>query len=543
MKKIISFNLVLAFIIGLLPLNTVSAKNDSGYYVVTAYYSPLPNQEKYLTGDYESEKRLNWQWIAWASWKSVYSWMLAAPKTYNFGTKIYLEWLGIGSVEDRWWAIVQAWVRWYNHDRIDVWMWYWDEWLQRALYWGKRTVKWYVVDKNSKTTIDYNNVLSPKWATSWLEKKNDIFDYSLWVWSDINKVKKLQSFFKDLWFYSWNIDWNYNDEIIDIVFDFQLSNQIINNKYDLWAGYWWVKTRWLFKKMYFNWDFDKKETKKILEKKEDSKDENKSVVDKKEIKEEKSNINSDSSDFDSKADDYIKSISYDKTIFDSFVDTKWKVKVLQNIMYEMWLYKWDISGDYDDLIDPIYYYQIDNNIVSNESSPWAWYFWPKTRASIKNTYNDYLENIKKEKIKEYEEKYKIEQEKLKEKKRKQELEQKYKELEKYAEKAANERIQSIWNLREWSVSVKVRELQLTLKELGYFDYDDTAIFWDITKKSVIAFQIDNDVVSTSNDVWAGIVWPKTLNAIKNNIKSSLLKQKIKNEHSDLLEVASIDLSI
>ncbi len=26
---------------------------DSNYFVVTAYYSPLPNQDKYITGTYE----------------------------------------------------------------------------------------------------------------------------------------------------------------------------------------------------------------------------------------------------------------------------------------------------------------------------------------------------------------------------------------------------------------------------------------------------------------------------------------------------------
>lgn len=544
MKKIISFNLILAFIVGLLPFNIVSAKNDSGYYVVTAYYSPLPNQEKYLTGDYESEKRLNWQWISWASWKWVYSWMLAAPKTYDFGTKIYLEWLGVWSVEDRWWAIVQAWVRWYSHDRIDVWMWYWDEWLQRALYWGKRTVKWYVVDSNTKTSIDYSNVLSPKWATSWLQKQNDIFNYSLWIWSNPNKIKKLQKFFIDLWLYDWNIDWVYNDQIVDIVFDFQTDNQILNNRYDLWAGYWWVKTRGLFKKMYLNWEFDKPKIKKSEQKNKSTSIRNENTKKHEVVKEkEENNIKSESSNFENKANDYIDSISYDKTIFDSFVDTHWKVKILQNIMYEMWIYNWDVSWNYDDLISPIYNYQIKNNIVINESSPWAWYFWPKTRASIKNDYINYLEDIKKSKIEEYKLEYQKEQERIKQEQRKKELEQKYRELEKYAEEIALKKVNSIWNLREWSVSVKVRELQLTLKELGYFNYNDTAIFWNITKNAVIDFQIDKNIVLSWDDIWAGIVWPKTLDAIKNDLKLSYLEEKIQNEHKDLLEVAAIDLSI
>ena len=71
---------------------------EEWYFVVTAYYSPLPNQKYYYTGNYESEVKLNWNWTHWASWKEVFSWMLAAPKTYEFGTKVYLEWLGVWEV-------------------------------------------------------------------------------------------------------------------------------------------------------------------------------------------------------------------------------------------------------------------------------------------------------------------------------------------------------------------------------------------------------------------------------------------------------------
>jgi len=128
MKKILSFLLLtLLFISNILMFEDVFS-SDNDYFVVTAYYSPLENQEYYLTWDYVSEKRLNWQWIRWASWKWVFSWMLAAPKNYKFWTKIYLEWLWIWVVEDRWWAIVNAWKRWYSSDRIDVWVWYGDEW-------------------------------------------------------------------------------------------------------------------------------------------------------------------------------------------------------------------------------------------------------------------------------------------------------------------------------------------------------------------------------------------------------------------------------
>jgi len=125
-KKIFSGLVLVIFFTGLIPTQ-LFASEDENYFVVTAYYSPLPNQKNYLKGNYEDEVILNGQGIAGASGKPVFSGMLAAPGKYSFGTKIYLEGLGIGEVADRGGAIVKAGERGYEHDRIDVWMGYGDE--------------------------------------------------------------------------------------------------------------------------------------------------------------------------------------------------------------------------------------------------------------------------------------------------------------------------------------------------------------------------------------------------------------------------------
>ncbi len=90
--------------------------------IATAYYSPLPGQSYYLRGNYEAEKRLNGNGTHGASGKAVFEGMIAAPKSYAFGTKVYIEGLGVGSVEDRGGAIVPAGFRGYEHDRVDIWM-------------------------------------------------------------------------------------------------------------------------------------------------------------------------------------------------------------------------------------------------------------------------------------------------------------------------------------------------------------------------------------------------------------------------------------
>lgn len=209
-------------------IKQVDIKNENCF-IVSAYYSPLPNQKRYSTKSYNWDIRLNWNWTHWASGAWVHPWFIAAPSHYPFWTKIELEWLWIWVVEDRGWAIVKKWVRWYECDRLDIWMWYGDEWLKRALTWGKKKISWKIVDRNKKITIsfpsDYREYLAIK-----IKPKS--------TKSDLEKMQKL---FKEARLYSWKIDWQYSsfkDEIID----FQVKNHIIKNKNDYAAGYIWAKT-------------------------------------------------------------------------------------------------------------------------------------------------------------------------------------------------------------------------------------------------------------------------------------------------------------
>ena len=127
--------------------------------MATAYYSPLPNQRYYLRNSLREELILNGNGTHGASGKPVFNGMLAAPKTYNFGTKIWVEWFGIGSVEDRGGAIVPAGMRGNAHDRIDIWMGHGEEWLARALAWGRRPVKARIyTSRKVAITFDFTKV-------------------------------------------------------------------------------------------------------------------------------------------------------------------------------------------------------------------------------------------------------------------------------------------------------------------------------------------------------------------------------------------------
>jgi hypothetical protein len=178
---------------------------------------------------------------------------LAWPRNYKFWTKIEFEWLWVWVVEDRWWAIVNSWERGHEYDRIDVWMWYWDEGLQRALKWWKRKVLWKVVPNTRPLTMQFDKsiVSNYRWLT--VDRENPVME----------NVEKLQRLLKDVALYDWKIDWKY-ESVKDDLIRFQLDKWIISSKNDEHAWYFWNKTYVALRKQYW-WDIFKKRNNKLDE--------------------------------------------------------------------------------------------------------------------------------------------------------------------------------------------------------------------------------------------------------------------------------------
>ena len=163
-------------------------------FVVTAYYSPKAWQNFYYKDSFQAEKRLNGEWLVWASGKKVFNGMMDAPTSYGFGGKIYFPGLWIGEIADRGGAIVDAGNRWWESDRIDIWLGEGEAGLVRALtFWVQRR-KWYYCSaeilkkwniKTPKAGIDYGKIPMYK----------NFFDMSLWI-------QELRPERKDVWVYT-----------------------------------------------------------------------------------------------------------------------------------------------------------------------------------------------------------------------------------------------------------------------------------------------------------------------------------------------------
>ena len=392
MRKILAFFLIIL----LSPFNIFSVKatweSNKRYFRVTAYYSPLPNQKYYLKWNYKAEIKMNWIWIKWASWKKVFSWMLAWPSKYKFWTKIYLQWVWVGEIADRGWAIVEAWKRNFKYDRIDIWCWYWEEGLRRALYWWNRVIEWKIVSQKSNITINYKKIPAPYWTTYKLKLQKRFFS---------QKIKKQKT------------------------------------KFDIF-------------------------------------------------------------------------IEKELEFFNSKLKNSNDTKKLQEILSDLWMYSGKIDWNYNKIINIIQNYQLEKKLIKNKYQIWTWYFGPKTRASLKKDFKSYL--IKQE-----------------EKRKKEEVfEQKLNKIKKEKLIQAQKEIKNLAYLRKWNVSQDVRTLQKILKKIWYFDYKDTAIFWNKTYWSLVKYQLDKKIIKKTDQTWTWIFWPNTKKQLIKDYAYILLGKEIQN---------------
>lgn len=226
---------------------------DIKYFYVTAYYSPLPWQKRYITWSYEWDIKLNWWWKKSASWKKVFDGLLAAPSNYKFWTKIELEWIWVWEVADRWWAIVKWWEGKNEYDRIDIWMWYWDEWLYRSMKYWKRKVAWKVVPSNTEISIKFKHSPVIKYDNLIVDAKNPKKE----------DVIELQNLLTEVNIYSWKIDGNF-DSVKDVLVKYQIENNIISWKEDPETAYFWNKTMAVLREEFW-WDIFENTNNKIGE--------------------------------------------------------------------------------------------------------------------------------------------------------------------------------------------------------------------------------------------------------------------------------------
>ena len=270
----IIFFTVFFLLIPLLKSNVVFAEYTK-VFRISAYYSPIPCQEKYTTGSYEGDIRLNGRGTNGADGTQVYPGMIAAPKTFAFGTKLYIPGFGTGTVHDRGGAIVSSNGSDGSYDRLDIWMGFGDEGLRRALNFGKRnlevtvygvdpsiadnvTIPGFTWDEKHATCdgtvstsaptlvspVLISSVSTPKVSeNTYGVVKDDLFYQGLMKGDTNAEVSRLQRELNSLNFYKGKITGTFDDLTAHALFKFQQSQGIVALSTDVGAGYFGPSTR------------------------------------------------------------------------------------------------------------------------------------------------------------------------------------------------------------------------------------------------------------------------------------------------------------
>ncbi len=314
-------------IVAYFALNQIAQASYKAMFTISAYYSPLPGQERYVTGSYEGDIRLNGSGVNSADGTPVYPGMIAAPSSYPFGTKMNIPGVGMVAVHDRGGAIVHAGERGHSYDRLDIWMGYGDKGLSRALNWGKRSVEVtvYGIDPGLKENVYLEGFTEAEKFIRNIVTEQKIFKDDLWYGQSGDKVKELQQYLTDLGYYKGKQDGFYGDSVYKAVMQFQLDADIVDDEEEFGAGYFGVKTR--------------REIEAALLKKKKN-----------------------------KLPDY--NLGKD----DSGEDVKKLQKALKNLGYDV-----EVNGVYDDkTINAVFEFQKNNDILIDENDLGAGYFGPLT---------------------------------------------------------------------------------------------------------------------------------------------------------------------
>lgn len=385
-----NYKILWAISIGLLLLSSTYGfdfKTDcqEQTFVVTAYYSPEDNQAFYYKWDVVEEKILNWNGTHGASGKPVFNWMLAAPSTYAFGWKIYFPSLCIGEISDRGGAIVHAGEREYNHDRIDIWMWKWEEWLIRALTFGKRTVVWYYcdADKLKSLWISSNSTQTKPWINfDAIPIMKYFFDATLFIQelkperTDV-RVYKLQEYLMKFGYMD-KKTWYFWPQTKKALCDYQLRRWITSRQY---CGTFWKRTRYYMK-------FDAK---------------NRGFLPDFGLTTSFDNLIWFAANYNWQAQlavnnntsivQWLNNISYFTQAYKKW-ESNDKISNLQDMLRHYGFYQWELNNIYDwTTVNAVHNYQVAAGILKADdySNPARWWMWPSTKKGLNEKWVDFQE--------------------------------------------------------------------------------------------------------------------------------------------------------
>lgn len=479
-NKILALAVVLIQLFILAPVVNAQVPGEKRMLMVSAYYSPLPNQTFYMRGSYEADIRLNGRGTNGADGTEVYTGLLAAPRTYPFGTRISIPGLGVGEVHDRGGAIRAL----ANYDRIDVWMGYGEDGLSRALNWGMRLVEGEVFWQAHQIQPGLSfNWISPELPASTLNRLQtktlinpQAFNQTITQTSPKTSIRELQEALRLFGYYHGEVSGVYNDETQEAVLTFQIDEGVIPDPTAVGAGHFGPKTRLALQSKSENF--------------------NSHII--KEQERLRNNIKSITAGLGKNAEGE-------------------EVYHVQQMLWELGYYNGELSGFYNvDTISAVFEFQRDYGVVQNDWDTGAGYFGKKTHEALVSAVNEKMRRLA----------YypaemqvwvpaKVDLPVLSQLDLKTELTEK-KALY-FDPVLAEEAVKGKAFLIDFSLNAQGKDvfaLQQILIDHGYLSGSlKTGYFGHQTQKALIQFQIDQGIILNSGSAGAGRVGPFTRMAL------------------------------
>lgn len=430
-------------------------------FVISAYYSPLLNQERYVTGSYEGDIRLNGDGVKAADNTVVYPGMIAAPPEFPFGTKMNMEGLGVATVHDRGGAI--------KNKRLDVWMGYGEEGMRRATAWGFRevSVTVYGVDPSIPDTINLSTL--PLASDVGFLIKSKYFRYNLGLEDSGDAVYELQRLLKISGYFDNGPTGNYGLETEAAILKFQLERGIVDNAQEYGAGVFGPRTRAHFE----------------------------DVLDEKGIKPDLQKLQ-----IPARAvPQPVGAFPYEM----NRGDRGESVRKLQEELYRLNYLRIEPTGYYGEVTEhAVFKFQQASGLVVSKEDSGAGLLGPQTRATLSGI------------VAAREDQTRLIAQKTSEMKL---IAEKREEVQ-HLIASAGETVVVSSDLSYGTRGEDVRRLQETLKKLGYFDGAFTTdYFGDATKEAVTQFQKDHGLIGSETDTQAGTYNEATRKIFEEALKS------------------------
>lgn len=314
-----------------------------------------------------------------------------------------------------------------------------------------------------------NNETVP--LASGIKKAFDPFTMPIGSGSAIEDIKTVQKLLARVNAYTGAINGLYNEALTDAVFRFQQANGIVKEKTDDGAGTYGPKTRAMLKALLSG---------------ELNKTTNTTAV------------NTNTTTTPPASNDTTPDTTTNLTP-EQNTNELGDVRELQTQLKDLGYFKYDVDGIYNKrLVDALYGFQLAKNIVTGEEDPGAGYYGPVTKSALAESYASYT--ARKSEITNLEVALSEAQATLNTLRDKKKLE-------------FVNMMKKIPTAKIGQVHPEIRTLQKKLKELGYMDHKDTAIFGEITKTALAKYQFDLKVIDSLSSQYAGVLGDQTREAI------------------------------